>query len=96
MCVSVCVCVCMCVCEIDRERARERERERERERKKEREREKKQMFYLTMHSTHYICGYISLGKRIPLLPLHGFFFFLLAARVLLYAPSHTEDSTYQL
>ena len=56
-------------------------------------------FYLTTHSTHAIYGYVTSNiwqkttrERNPLLPLHGL---LLAARVLLYAPSHTQDSTYR-
>ena len=60
------------------------------------------MFYLTMHSTHFYLRLYSVGymvkdhsdsKRGNLLPPHGLTF-RLAARVLLYAPSHRQDSTY--
>ena len=43
------------------------------------------MIYLTTHSTHFIYGYMA---------SHMGYSFLLAARVLLYAPSHRQDSTY--
>ena len=81
------------------------------------------MFHLTMHSTHFIYGYMVSGhivkdhsdseKRGNPLPLRGLLFpitsnwilflnsksateysFRLAARVLLYAPSYRQDSTY--
>ena len=39
------------------------------------------MFYLTTHSTHFIYGYMASD-------------IWLTARVLLYAPSHRQDSTY--
>ena len=54
------------------------------------------MFYLTTHSTHFIYGYIALdsdSERGNLLLPHGLLF-RLAARVLLYAPSQGQDSTY--
>ena len=65
----------------------------------ERERE---MFYLTMHSTHFIYGYMAsdIWLRIILIVRketrchHMGYSFQLAARVLLYAPSHRQDSTY--
>ena len=52
---------------------------------------RKEMFYLTMHSTHFIYGYMvkdhsDSEKGNPLPPQ-------LAAWVLLYAPSHRQDST---
>ena len=43
------------------------------------------MFYLTTHSTHYIYGCCH--------QLMGYSF-QLAARVLLYSPSHRQDNTY--
>ena len=62
---------------------------------------RKEMFYLTMHSTHFIYGYMASDiwfkdhsdskKGNPLPPP---LFFLIIARVLLYAPSHRQDSTY--
>ena len=65
----------------------------------ERERE---MFYLMMHSTHFIYGYMAsdLWLRTILIVRketrcrHIGYSFRLAARVLLYAPSHRQDSTY--
>ena len=54
----------------------------------ERERE---MFYLTTHSTHFIYGYMA--SDIWLRIIMGYSF-RLTARVLLYAPSHRQDSTY--
>ena len=63
---------------------------------------RKEIIYLTMQSTHFIYGYIasdymvkdySDSKRGNLLPHQGYFF-QLAARVLLYAPFHRQDSTY--
>ena len=60
------------------------------------------MFYLTTHSTHFIYGYMA--SDIWLKPIlivreetrcrHIGYSFRLAARVLLYAPSHRQDSTY--
>ena len=65
----------------------------------ERERE---MFYLTTHSTHFIYGYMAsyiwlrtiLIVREETRCRHIGYSFRLAARVLLYAPSHRQDSTY--
>ena len=59
------------------------------------------MFYLTMHSTHFIYGYMasdmvkdhSDSEKGNLLPPHRLLF-PITARVLLYAPSHRQDSTY--
>ena len=60
------------------------------------------MFYLTMHSTHFIYGYMvsDIWLRTILIVRkethcrHIGYYFWLAARVLLYAPSHRQDSTY--
>ena len=65
----------------------------------ERERE---MFYLTTHSTHFIYGYIAsdiwlrtiLIVRKETRCCHIGYSYQLAARVLLYAPSHRQDNTY--
>ena len=64
--------------------------------------ENKEMFYLTMHSTHFIYGYMvsDIWLRTILIVRketrcrHIGYSFRLAARVLLYAPSHRQDSTY--
>ena len=66
---------------------------------RERERE---MFYLTMHSTHFIYGYMAsdiwlktiLIVRKETRSRHIGYSFRLAARVILYAPSHRQDNTY--
>ena len=63
---------------------------------------RKEMFYLTMHSTHFIYGYMAsdiwlrtiLIVRKETLCRHIGYSFWLTARVLLYAPSHRQDSTY--
>ena len=61
------------------------------------------MFDLTTHSTHFMLLLYGVGimvkdhsdsERGNLLPPHGLFF-QLAASVLLYAPSHRHDNTYQ-
>ena len=61
------------------------------------------MFYLTTHSTHFIYGYMALDiwKRIiqtvreKTCCCHYMdYSFQLAARSLLYAPFHIQDSTY--
>ena len=60
------------------------------------------MFYLTMYSTHFIYGYMvsDIWLRIILIVRketrcrHIGYSFRLTARVLLYAPSHRQDSTY--
>ena len=65
----------------------------------ERERE---MFYLTTHSTHFIYGYMASDIWLRTILIvrdetrcsHIGYSFRLAARVLLYAPSHRHDSTY--
>ena len=60
------------------------------------------MFYLTMHSTHFIYGYMALDIWLRTILIvrkktccrHIGYSFQLTARVLLYAPSHRQDSTY--
>ena len=60
------------------------------------------MFYLTTHSTHFIYGYMAseiwlrtiLIVRKETLCRHMGYSFRLTAMVLLYAPSHRQDSTY--
>ena len=60
------------------------------------------MFYLTTHSTHFIYGYMAsdiwlrtiLIVRKEICCRHIGYSFRLTARVLLYAPSHRQDSTY--
>ena len=52
------------------------------------------MFYLTMHSTHFIYGYMaSDSDRGNPLPLHRLLF-PISSKVLLYASSHRQDNTY--
>ena len=66
---------------------------------KERERE---MFYLTTHSTHFIYGYMASDIWLRTILIvrketrcrHIGYSYRLAARVLLYAPSHRQDNTY--
>ena len=64
---------------------------------------RKEMFYLTTHSTHFIYSYMVsdiLWLRTILIVRketscrHIDYSFRLTARVLLYAPSHRQDSTY--
>ena len=63
---------------------------------------RKEMFYLTTHSTHFIYDYMAsdIWLRIILIVRketrcrHIGYSFRLAPRVLLYAPSHRQDSTY--
>ena len=70
-----------------------------REREKERERK---MFYLMMHSTHFIYSYMvsDIWLRTTQIVrkktrcLHIGYSYRLPARVLLYAPSHRQDNTY--
>ena len=62
----------------------------------------REMFYLTTHSTHFIYGYMAsdiwlrtiLIVRKETCCCHMGYSFWLTARVLLYAPSHKQDSTY--
>ena len=62
----------------------------------------KEMFYLTMHSTHFLFTVIwrqtwlrtiLIVRKETCCPHIGYSF-RLAARVLLYAPSHRQDNTY--
>ena len=63
---------------------------------------RKEMFYLMTHSTHFIYGYMvsDIWLRTILIVrketrcCHIGYSFQLTARVLLYAPSHRQDSTY--
>ena len=60
------------------------------------------MFYLTMHSTHFIYGYMASDIWLRTILIvrkethcrHIGYSYRLTARVLLYAPSHTQDNTY--
>ena len=62
----------------------------------------REMFYLTMHSTHFIYGYMAsdiwlrtiLIVRKEICCHHIGYSYRLTARVLLYAPSHRQDNTY--
>ena len=66
---------------------------------RERERE---MFYLMMHSTHFIYGYMASDIWLRTILIvrketrchHIGYSYRLTARVLLYAPSHRQDNTY--
>ena len=63
---------------------------------------KKEMFYLTTHSTHFIYGYMASDIWYRTTQIvreetrwrHMGYSFRLTARVLLYAPSYRQDSTY--
>ena len=63
---------------------------------------RKKMFYLTTHSTHFIYSYMAtniwlrtiLIVRKETRCLHMGYSFRLAAKVLLYVPSHRQDNTY--
>ena len=60
------------------------------------------MIYLTTHSTHFIYSYMASDIWLRTILIvrketrcrHIGYSFQLAARVLLYAPSHRQDSTY--
>ena len=60
------------------------------------------MFYLRMHSTHFIYGYMASDIWLRTILIvrketrcrHIGYSYRLTARVLLYAPSHREDNTY--
>ena len=62
----------------------------------------REIFYLTTHSTHFIYGYMASDIWLRTILIvrketrcrHIGYFFRLAARVLLYAQSHRQDSTY--
>ena len=66
------------------------------------DRRRKKMFYLTTHSTHFIYGYMASDIWLRTILIvrketrcrYIGYSFRLAARVLLYAPSHRQDSTY--
>ena len=61
-----------------------------------------EMFYLTTHSTHFIYGYMASDIWLRTILIvrkktrcrHMGYSFRLTARVVLYAPSHIQDSTY--
>ena len=63
---------------------------------------RKEMFYLTTHLTHFIYGYMASDIWLRTILIvrketgcrHIGYSFRLAARALLYAPSHRQDSTY--
>ena len=58
---------------------------------------RKEMFYLTTHLTHFIYGYMASDiwlVRKETRCRHIGYSFRLTARVLLYAPSHRQESTY--
>ena len=63
---------------------------------------RKEMFYLTTHSTHFIYGYMASNIWLRTILIvrketrcrHMGYSFRLAAKDLLYAPSHRQDSTY--
>ena len=61
---------------------------------------RKKIFYLMMHSTHFIYGYMASDIWLRTIVwketrcCHIGYSFRLAARVLLYTPSHRQDSTY--
>ena len=63
---------------------------------------RKEMFYLTTHSTHFIYGYMASDIWLRTILIvrketrcrHIGYSFRLAARILVYAPSHRQDSTY--
>ena len=57
----------------------------------------REMFYLTTHSTHFIYGYMASDiwlRTILIVRKETPYSYRLTARVLLYAPSHRQDSTY--
>ena len=64
---------------------------------------RKETFHLTTHSTHFIYGYMATDiwfrttqiARGETRCCHMGYSFRLATRVLLYAPSHRQDSTYK-
>ena len=62
----------------------------------------REMFYLTTHSAHFIYGYMASDIWLRTILIvrketrcrHIGYSYRLAARVLLYAPSHRQDNTY--
>ena len=67
-----------------------------------RKRPEREMFYLTTHSTHFIYGYMASDIWLRTILIvrketrcrHIGYSYRLAARVILYAPSHRQDNTY--
>ena len=67
-----------------------------------RKQRRKEMFYLTTHSTHFIYGYMASDIWLRTIPIvrketrcrNIGYSFRLTTSVLLYAPSHRQDSTY--
>ena len=65
------------------------------------DREEREMFYLTTHSTHFIYGYMASDIWLRTILIvrketrcrHIGYSYRLTTRVLLYAPSHRQDST---
>ena len=65
---------------------------------------RKEMFYLTTYSTHFIYGYMASDIWLRTILIvrketrcrHIGYSFRVTARVLLYAPSHRQDSTYHI
>ena len=63
----------------------------------------REMFYLTTHSIHFIYGYIASDRWLRTILIvrketrcrHIGYSYRLAARVILYAPSHRQDNTYR-
>ena len=63
---------------------------------------RKEMFYFTTHSTHFIYGYMASDIWLRTIQIareetrcrHTGYSFRLTAKVVLYAPSHRQDSTY--
>ena len=63
---------------------------------------KREMFYLTMHSTHFIYSYMASDIWLRTILIvrketrcrHIGYSYRLTARVILYAPSHRQDNTY--
>ena len=66
------------------------------------EKERENFFYLTTHSTHFMYGYMASDIWLRTILIvrketrcrHIGYSYRLTARVLLYAPSHRQDSTY--
>ena len=62
----------------------------------------REIFYLTTHSTHFIYGYMATDMWLRTILIvrkeircrHIGYSYRLTARVLLYAPSHSQDKTY--
>ena len=90
--VYFCMCVCICTyTHTARQTHTQYTQGRERE-----------MFYLTMHSTHFIYHYMASDIWLRTILIvrketrcqHIGYSYRLTARVLLYAPSHRQDNTY--